>query len=176
VIEYTILKLIYNKRIFLFNSDNNTEETGFADAYKSQILNPDDEDDTTSKNLIIILLLVAIIIGLSIFGYIYMSKTTQTQSQENIDKKEVKAIEEVKEEEIEPPKSQMLNNIDELEENSEPMDTKGIDLPKEVENIKIDEKPETKEVKQEPKQKDEETYLEQLADLSKEIDGEIKKK
>jgi len=159
----------------LFNSDNNTEETGFADAYKSQILNPDDEDDTTSKNLIIILLLVAIIIGLSIFGYIYMSKTTQTQSQENIDKKEVKAIEEVKEE-IEPPKSQMLNNIDELEENSEPMDTKGIDLPKEVENIKIDEKPEVKEVKQEPKQKDEETYLEQLADLSKEIDGEEKKK
>jgi len=159
----------------LFNSDNNTEETGFADAYKSQILNPDDEDDTTSKNLIIILLLVAIIIGLSIFGYIYMSKTTQTQSQEKIDKKEVKAIEEVKEE-IEPPKSQMLNNIDELEENSEPMDTKGIDLPKEVENIKIDEKPEVKEVKQEPKQKDEETYLEQLADLSKEIDGEEKKK
>jgi len=162
----------------LFNSDNNTEETGFADAYKSQILNPDDEDDTTSKNLIIILLLVAIIIGLSIFGYMYMSK--QTQSQENIDKKEVKAIEEVKEEEIEPPKSQMLNNIDELEENSEPVDTKGIDLPKEVENIKIDEKPEVKEikqkVKQEIKQKGEETYLEQLADLSKEIDGEEKKK
>jgi len=157
----------------LFNSDN-TEETGFADAYKSQILNPDDEDDTTSKNLIVILLLVAIIIGLSIFGYMYMSN--QTQSQENIDKKEVKAIEEVKEEEIEPPKSQMLNNIDELEENSEPMDTKGIEMPKEVENIKIDEKSEVKEVKQEPKQKDEETYLEQLADLSKEIDGEKKKK
>jgi len=154
----------------LFNSDNNTEETGFADAYKSQILNPDNENDTTSKNLIIILLLVAIIIGLSIFGYMYMSK--QTQSQENIDKKEVKAIEEVKEEEIEPPKSQMLNNIDELEENNEPVDTKGIDLPKEVENIKIDEKPEVKEIKQ----KDEETYLEQLADLSKEIDGEEKKK
>jgi len=176
VIEYTILKLIYNKGIFLFNSDNNTEETGFADAYKSQILNPDNEDDTTSKNLIVILLLVAIVIGLSIFGYIYISKTTQIQSQE---KKEVKAIEEVKEE-IEPPKSQMLNNIDELEENSEPMDTKGIDLPKEVENIKIDEKPEVKEVKQEVKQKikqkDEETYLEQLADLSKEIDGEEKKK
>ena len=158
----------------MFNSDNNTEETGFADAYKSQILNPDDEEDTTSKNLIIILLLVAIIIGLSIFGYIYMSK--QTQNQENIDKREVKAIDEVKKEEIEPPKSQMLNNIDELEENSEPMDTKGVDMPKEVENIKIDEKPEVKEVKQKNKQKAEETYLEQLADLSKEIDGEIKKK
>jgi len=157
----------------LFNSDNN-EERGFADAYKSQILHPDDEDDTTSKNLIIILLLVAIIIGLSIFGYIYMSN--QTQNQENIDKREVKAIDEVKEEEIEPPKSQMLNNIDELEENSEPMDTKGVDMPKEVENIKIDEKPEVKEVKQKNKQKAEETYLEQLADLSKEIDGEIKKK
>jgi len=156
----------------LFNSDN-TEETGFADAYKSQILNPDNDENTTSKNLIIILLLVAIIIGLSIFGYIYMSK--QTQNQENIDKREVKAIDEVKKEEIEPPKSQMLNNIDELEENIEPMDTKGIDMPKEVENIKIDEKAEVKEIKK-VKQKGEETYLEQLADLSKEIDGEKKKK
>jgi len=156
----------------LFNSDNN-EEIGFADAYKSQILNPDDEDDTTSKNLIIILLLIAIIIGLSIFGYIYMSKTMQTEKQKNI--KEIKAVEEVSEE-IEPPKSQMLNNIDELEENGEPMDTEGVDMPEDVKNIKIEEKSEVKEVKQESKQKGEETYLEQLADLSKEIDGEIKKK
>lgn len=157
----------------MFNSENN-EEIGFADSYKSQILNPDIEEERTSKNLIIILLLIAIIIGLSIFGYIYISKTIQTNSQENIDKN-VKVIQEVQEEvkeEIEPPKSQMLNNIDELEENSEPIDLKG-EIPKEIENIKIDdEKP---EVKTEVKKKAEETYLEQLADLSKEIDGEKKK-
>jgi len=158
----------------LFNSDNN-EEAGFADAYKSQILHPDDEEDTTSKNLIVILLLVAIIIGLSILGYLYMSRTTQTQPQKKIDKIEGKVIEESKEE-VEPPKSNMLNNIDELEENDEPIDAKGIDLPEEVENIKIDKKPEIKKVKQEVKQKGEDTYLEQLADLSKEIDGEAKKR
>jgi len=157
----------------LFNSDSN-EETGFADAYKSQILNPDKEEETTSKNLIVILLLVAIVIGLSILGYLYMSKTTQTNPQEKI-AKEVNKIEELKEE-IEPPKSNMLNNIDELEENEEPIDIKGMDIPKEVENIKIGEKAEVKEVKKEIKQKGEDTYLEQLADLSKEIDGEAKKK
>jgi len=151
----------------LFHSDNN-EEIGFADAYKSQILNPEDEDDT-SKNLIIILLLIAIIIGLSVFGYIYITKTVQTEKQENV--KEIKAIEEVSEE-IEPPKSQMLNNIDELEENIEPMDIEGIDMPEDVKNIKIEDKPKLKETKH----KEEETYLEQLADLSKEIDGETKKK
>jgi len=152
----------------LFNSDNNTEEIGFADAYKSQILNPNDNDTTSSKNLIIIILLVAIIIGLSIFGYIYMSKTIQTQHQEEVDKKGVKVIEEVKEE-IEPPKSQMLNNIDELED-GKPTDTTGVEMPEEVKNIKIDDTPEVQEVKED---KQEETYLEQLADLSKEIDGEI---
>ncbi len=151
----------------MFNSDNN-EETGFADAYKSQILNPDKEEEITSKNLIIILLLIAIIIGLSILGYLYMSKTIEVKSQEKINK-EVKVIEEEKEE-IEPPKSDKLNNIDELEGNEEPIDIKGMDIPKDVENIKIDEKPEIKE----HKQKDEDTYLEQLADLSKEIDGEKK--
>jgi len=152
----------------LFNSDNN-EETGFADAYKSQILHPDDEENTTSKNLIVILLLVAIIIGLSILGYLYMSKMEQTQPQEKIEGKVIKESTE----EVEPPKSNMLNNIDELEESSEPIDAKGVDMPEDVENIKIDdEKPKEKEVKK----KAEDTYLEQLADLSKEIDGEVKKK
>jgi hypothetical protein len=97
-----------------------------------------------------------------------MSKTIEVKSQEKINK-EVKVIEEEKEE-IEPPKSDKLNNIDELEGNEEPIDIKGMDIPKDVENIKIDEKPEIKE----HKQKDEDTYLEQLADLSKEIDGEKK--
>ncbi len=151
--------------MLLFNSDNNEEEISFADAYKSQILNKDDDDERESSNIIIILLLIAIIIGLSIFGYMYMSKTSQTKEEigEN-----VKVIEEITEEE--PPKSDMLNNIDELiDENSTSSNqdkVKTIDIEKK--NIKVE--------KKELKQKGEETYLEQLAELSKEIDGESKKK
>jgi len=160
----------------LFNSeDDNKEEISFADAYKSQILNKDDEEETSSKNLIIILLLVAIVIGLSIFGYIYMSKMSQSEVQ-NSEVKKVKVIKEITEEE--PPKSNMLNNINELidEEPTEErnLDNSEIDTSKNS-NTKKD-KVEVKENKKGVKQKGEETYLEQLAELSKEIDGEAKKK
>ncbi|MCK4440973.1 MAG: hypothetical protein KAU90_03145 [Sulfurovaceae bacterium] len=151
----------------MFNSYDN-KEMGFADAYKSQILHPDDKEELTFKNLIIILILIAIIIGLSIFGYSYISKITPRQYQDTKEVKEIHEIKEIEEitEEAEPQKLQMLNNIDELEENSEPIEIEG-EIPKEIENIKIDEKTEVKEVKK----KSEETYLEQLAELSKEIDG-----
>jgi len=160
----------------LFNSeDDNKEEISFADAYKSQILNKNDEEETSSKNLIIILLLVAIVIGLSIFGYIYMSKMSQSEVQ-NSEVKKVKVIKEITEEE--PPKSNMLNNINELidEEPTEEknLDNSEIDTSKNS-NTKKD-KVEVKENKKGVKQKGEETYLEQLAELSKEIDGEAKKK
>lgn len=160
----------------MFNSeDDNKEEISFADAYKSQILNKDDEEETSSKNLIIILLLVAIVIGLSIFGYIYMSKMSQSEVQ-NSEVKKVKVIKEITEEE--PPKSNMLNNINELidEEPTEErnLDNSEIDTSKNS-NTKKD-KVEVKENKKGVKQKGEETYLEQLAELSKEIDGEAKKK
>jgi hypothetical protein len=170
------LSLKKYKRILLFNSDDdkNEEELSFADAYKSQILNnKNDDDESSSKNLIIILLLIAIVIGLSIFGYIYMSKISQTESK-NIETKKVKVIEEIKEEE--PPKSDMLNNIDELMD-EESTDKKDIAKP-EADVSSVDKKAEKTEPKVEnkPKQKGEETYLEQLAELSKEIDGEEKKK
>ncbi|NOZ89742.1 MAG: hypothetical protein GXO60_00490 [Epsilonproteobacteria bacterium] len=160
----------------MFNSeDDNKEEISFADAYKSQILNKNDEEETSSKNLIIILLLVAIVIGLSIFGYIYMSKMSQSEVQ-NSEVKKVKVIKEITEEE--PPKSNMLNNINELidEEPTEEknLDNSEIDTSKNS-NTKKD-KVEVKENKKGVKQKGEETYLEQLAELSKEIDGEAKKK
>jgi len=140
--------------MFVYTSDNNSDETSFADAYKSEILHKDDDEDSSSKNLIIILALIAIILGLSIFGYIYMSKTNiQPKSEEIISEPEV----------VEPPKSNMLNNIDELILEDGKSDS--------VDEIKEDSKDEEKKV---DKKKD--TYLEQLADLSQEIDGDKKKK
>ncbi len=75
------------------------EEMGFADAYKSAILNPK-EEDKSFKKLIIIPILISIILGVGIFIYISSGQkdTTVDDKQDN----------------IEPPKSQMLNNIDEL--------------------------------------------------------------
>jgi len=88
-------------------------------------------------------------LGLSIFGYIYISQTN-IQSD---------TIEEIEEEGkiIEPPKSQMLNNIDEL-------------MLEESGNVdKVIETNETEKITKK------ETYLEQLADLSHEIDSGNKK-
>ena len=88
--------------------DSSDEEMGFADTYKSEILNPKDEtEDTSLEKLIIILILITIILGLSIFAYIYISNN-QATTQSNIEEKEKK------DEVVKPPKSQMLNNIDEL--------------------------------------------------------------
>lgn len=89
-----------------YASDNSDEEMGFADAYKSEILNPKDEvEDTSLKQLIIILILITTILGLSIFAYIYISNSHK-ESDSNIEEKKDRVEE--------PPKSQMLNNIDEL--------------------------------------------------------------
>ncbi len=140
--------------MFVYNSDNNNDETSFADAYKSEILNKDDEEETSSKNLIIILALIAVILGLSIFGYIYMSKTNiqQPKAEETISEPEV----------VEPPKSNMLNNIDEL-------------ILEEGQSDSVDEIVEENNTIKKVEKKNE-TYLEQLADLSQEIDGDKKKK
>ena len=134
----------------MYKSNNDNEEISFADAYKSEILNRDDDEDITSKNLIIILALIAIILGLSIFGYIYIS---QTNIQSTNEAKNSAMEEEI----VEPPKSHMLNNIDELLLEDEEGD--------EVNDINKDKQ------KLEEITKKEETYLEQLAELSHEVDG-----
>ncbi len=138
----------------MFNAkdNNNDEEMGFADAYKSEILNPRDEvEDTSSQKLIIILILITIILGLSIFGYIYISNS-QKKSDENIEEKKDKVVE--------PPKSQMLNNIDELI--IEDLGSGESDV--------VDENIDKNSIESKDK------YLEQLADLSNEVDTEKKVK
>ncbi len=136
--------------MFNANDNNNDDEMGFADAYKSEILNPRDEvEDTSSQKLIIILILITIILGLSIFGYIYISNS-QKKSDENIEEKKDKVVE--------PPKSQMLNNIDELI--IEDLGSGKSDV--------VDENIDKNSTESKDK------YLEQLADLSDEVDTEKK--
>jgi len=155
------------KRIFVFNDEKDTNnEVSFAETYRSQILHPDDDiEDDSSRNLIIISILVIIVLALGIFGYKYLSQSSQTGNSET---EEVKAltvkepvIEKSEEESIEPPESTQLNNIEDLMNEEE--DTNST-------KPKIETKKEEKA--KTSKQKAEDTYLEQLAELSKEIDGE----
>ena len=161
------------------DTNSGEEETSFTEAYRSQILNKDDDiEDVSSRNLIIILVLVIIVVALGIFGYSYLFQNSQTESTEIIkEKKPIKDEEPVTEEEvIEPPESTMLNNISELmdeEESNTTEQDKGSDSIK----LEMEEKSSPKETKKveekkTAKQKGEDTYLEQLAELSKEIDGE----
>ena len=143
------------------------KEIGFAESYRSQILHPkEDEEENSSKNLIIISLLTIIVVALGLFGYNYLSQT------DNAEIKTDKVEESIEEESVAPPESMMLNNINELmdeEEQSTPPQSDTLDT------IKLEvEKEEVKKVeeKKTSKQKAEDTYLEQLAELSKEIDGD----
>ena len=179
------------------NVNRHDEETSFAEAYKSQILNPPDEEEETSSlpKILGILLLMVLISGLSIFGYKYITQN-QASTPPPI-------------EEIELPQGPMM--IDNIEDLEEPEPTSSHEKPHspKVSNKPSTPQPET-QVQREPKnidtiadqvkielskeidraqanqqsialvpkphlspsQKGEDTYLEQLAELSKEIDGE----
>jgi len=169
--------------VFDHSTNKHDEESSFAEAYKSQILNPSDEDEERSiiPKIIGIVVLIALISGLSIFGYQYINQQKQEESSEEPDL---------------PPPSMMIDHIEELDEptpNPSPKlplshkadrEVKGesvteiadkvkIELSKELDQAKSTQTT-TEEVKLSvSKQKGEDTYLEQLAELSKEIDGEV---
>ena len=158
--------------MFVYDSADN--EKSFSEAYRSQILNPesDNDDDESSKGTLIIIILVVVALALGIFGYMYLSKDNQTAKVESAKTEPIKE----KVEEEAPPESNMLNNIDELLlEEEDDNSTKA-----ETESIKVEDKKsedvEVKkiQVKSLSKQKGENTYLEQLAELSKELDGDKK--
>jgi hypothetical protein len=166
----------------VFDNNSQNEETSFADAYKSQILNPSDEEEEKSAlpKIIGIIVLIVLISGLSIYGYKYINDNKSTEKRDQ-------------EEPQLPPSSIMIDNIDELEEEALKSETKTpqaskksnteniadiadkvkIELSKEIEKNHKEE-PKKSEQASLPvsKQKGEDTYLEQLAELSKEIDGE----
>ena|GEM_PF-4585455 len=91
----------------MFRSDSEeNEELGFADAYKYDILkNREPKKDDSYKNLIIILSLVALILGIAIFGYMYINSSTTNSD----------SVEEV----APPEESNLLNNLEELDEDSD---------------------------------------------------------
>jgi len=91
--------------VFRSDSEEN-EELGFADAYKYDILkNREPKKDDSYKNLIIILSLVALILGIAIFGYMYINSSTTNSD----------SVEEV----APPEESNLLNNLEELDEDSD---------------------------------------------------------
>ncbi len=166
--------------MFDTNTNSQEEETSFADAYKSQILNPSDEEEEKSSlpKIIGIIVLILLISGLSIYGYKYINDNQ---------------IDQTSEEAALPPSSMMIDNIEDLEsDEAKGGDTKTLPITPHSEDENIDNiadkvkielsKEIEKTQKEEPKksekplsssiQKGEDTYLEQLAELSKEIDGE----
>ena len=149
----------------LKDTNNEENETSFAEAYRSQILNPDDDiEDDSSRNLIIISILVIIVSAFSIFGYKYLSQENQTKNNEIKELKSITPKENiVKEEPITPPESNQLNNIEELMSLEEETNTTKKEVKEEIKQV---------EKKKVTKKKVNDTYLEQLAELSKEIDGE----
>ena len=164
--------------MFVYDSADN--EKSFSEAYRSQILNPesDSDDDESSKGTLIIIILVVVALALGIFGYMYLSKDNQTQTVK-VDSVEAGPTESNNKEEIAeaPPESNMLNNIDELlleeDDNSTEAEAESESIKIEEESPKVDEVKKI-QVKSLSKQKGEDTYLEQLAELSKEIDGDKK--
>jgi len=167
--------------VFDTNTNSQDEETSFADAYKSQILNPTDEEEekSTLPKIIGIIILVLLISGLSIYGYKYIN---DKKTDESVTQKEPAL----------PPSSMMIDNIEDLESEEIKSNTKTVPSTKPVEHeniekiadkVKIELSKELDQAQKEApkkqektlstsKQKGEDTYLEQLAELSKEIDGE----
>ena len=159
----------------MFDNDNKKdEETSFSEAYKSQILGNDEEEEEeeTSSKLLIIIGLVVVISGLSVFGYIQLSENNQAPAIETPTSQTVEE-EPTKVEETEaPPQSMMINNMDELLVDDDENESE-VELEDSTDGIKLEMDKEL-ESKKTTKQKGEDTYLEQLAELSKEIDGEEK--
>ena len=127
---------------------NENDEVSFSDAYKSEILGKETSESEKSSSLlkILIILLIVIIVGGATFTYFYLNNNKQSTGDLPMP----------------PQSSKMLDNIEELE--------KEISLPEEsVEEEKSDLNS-TEEPQKTSTQKGEDTYLEQLAELSKEID------
>jgi len=153
----------------VFKDTNDEEgETSFSEAYRSQILNKDDIEEESSKNLIIISILVITVVALGLVGYSYVSNNSQEEpTKEIIKDKSTQELPVEQEESMEPPESTMLNNIDELTDETE---SDKSELEKTADSVK--EELSKEEEKKTTKKRAEDTYLEQLAELSKEIDGE----
>jgi len=110
------------------NIPHNDEETSFAEAYRSEILNGGKEQEKTAlSKLISILLLMIVVSVMSIFGYNYFTSSStkssvitepnQEQMSQDKEPKKVKEIQKIEEPSLPlpPPESMMIDNIEDLE-------------------------------------------------------------
>lgn len=154
---------IIAKRIPLFNNQHN-DETDFCESYKSQVLDTNTPETTTSPfrtvvKLLTILILLGAIIGGGFYGYNYFMSTQKESSalplppmsiQVSEDDAEISLIDESDTEELNDTQNVAATPKSNSEESSE--------------EIRLEVPSPTPEAK----------YLEELADLSKEIDKEKK--
>jgi len=190
------------------NIPHNDEETSFAEAYRSEILNGGKEQEKTAlSKLISILLLMIVVSVMSIFGYNYFTSSStkssvvtepnQEQMSQDKEPKKVKEIQKIEEPSLPlPAESMMIDNIEDLEiiepakvttVEATPTATKSdndfdqianemkLELSKELDkksNTSIKKVESTPPVAPPQTQKGEEVYMEQLRELSQEINRE----
>lgn len=152
----------------MFNNQENNE-ADFCESYKTQVLGKDTPEKSTSLfstvvKLLIILLLLTLIAGVSFYGYTYFTSNQKSTNelplppasiQVSEDDAALSALEEANENTTEA----QSTTTDTLEMNQSNQD------PTPQEEIRLEVPSPTPEAK----------YLEELADLSKEIDKETKK-
>ena len=162
--------------MFNNNTNHNDEETSFTEAYKSQILNDPEEEESESivPKLLITLLIIVVISGLSIYGYKTFGEskkvTEPSLPEESLMIDNIDDLTEDSVDDNQPPPSKSLDSVSpdsKTDEQNMEEDIK-LEISKDIEEKKIT----TPEKLTTSTQKGEDKYLEQLAELSKEIDGE----
>ena len=177
------------------------DEADFCESYKSQILNDNSTEKVSSFHIILklltIVLLLAIIVAVSIYGYNYfLNKHSDSalppvsvqisdddlkiteESPENEQEEvsvEVPSVSKIEEADID----QIANDVKIAIANSEKLEENSTEKKSEVKVEKVEEPTEINLSKEEesleiPTDSPEAQYLEELADLSKEIDKERK--
>jgi len=186
----------------LFNNKRD-DEADFCESYKSQILNDNTTEKTSSFNIILkvltILLLLAIIVAVSIYGYNYFANkksantnttlppisvqisdddlkiTEETPDEVEEEQKKVPTISKIEEADID----QIANDVKIAIANSEKEEANNtakeieskVEEEKKVQETNLKKEEESLEI---PTSSPEAQYLEELAELSKEIDKERK--
>lgn len=159
----------------MFNNQQN-DEADFCESYKSQVLGKDTAEKTTSLfstvvKLLTILMLLAIIIGVSFYGYNYFMHNQKATSNLPLPPVSIQTSEE----------DLVVSDVDESNEEITPLELNSTEKALETnESVASKQTTDTNQSEEEirleiPSPTPEAQYLEELADLSKEIDKEQKK-
>jgi hypothetical protein len=154
----------------LFNNQEN-DEADFCESYKSQVLGKDTAEKSTSLfstiiKLLTILILLALIIGVSYYGYNYFMHNQKTTTK-NLPLPPVSI--QVSEDDLVITEENETSELIAVQESEDVNSTNDTNEKKETNSSE-------EEIRLEiPSPTPEAQYLEELADLSKEIDKESKK-